>query len=192
MLYDFANPREAVTMNRRRKVIVEIATSADGYIARPDGDVSWLDRPQPKGQYGMGAFMKSIDTILWGRKTYAKGIEMGMKDGGFGPKIRNYLFSRRRHDSLLRGFELVHEPIKPFMQRLRAQSGKDIWMMGGAEIIASFLDEGEIDEFSIHVIPIFIGEGIPFIAPRRRSISLKLLSAKNFPDGVIHLHYRVV
>jgi hypothetical protein len=77
-------------MKRRRKVIVEIATSADGYIARLDGDVSWLDRPQPKGHYGMGAFVKSIDTILWGRKTYAKGIEMGMKDGGFGPKIKNY------------------------------------------------------------------------------------------------------
>ena len=79
-------------MQRRRKVIVEIATSADGYIARLDGDVSWLDRPQPKGHYGMGAFMKSIDTILWGRKTYTKGIEMGMNDGGCGPKIKNYLF----------------------------------------------------------------------------------------------------
>ena len=78
-------------MKRRRKVIVEIATSADGYIARPDGDVAWLDRPQPTGHYGMGAFMKTIDTILWGRKTYTKGIEMGMKDGGFGPKIKNYL-----------------------------------------------------------------------------------------------------
>jgi hypothetical protein len=64
-------------MKRRRRVIVEIATSADGYIARLDGDVSWLDRPQPKGHYGMGAFVKSIDTILCGRKTYTKGIEMG-------------------------------------------------------------------------------------------------------------------
>ena len=74
-------------MKRRRKVIVESATSADGYITRLDGDVSWLDRPQRKGHYGMGACMKRIDTILWGRKTYTKAIEMGMKDGGFGPKI---------------------------------------------------------------------------------------------------------
>ena len=110
-------------MKRRRKVIVEIATNADGYIARLDGDVSWLDRPQRKGHYGMGAFMKSIDAILWGRKTYTKGIEMGMKDGGFGPKIKNYLFSRQPQRSLLPGFELVKEPIKPFAQRLRAQPG---------------------------------------------------------------------
>jgi dihydrofolate reductase len=179
-------------MKKSRKVIVEIATSADGYIARPDGDVSWLDRPQPKGHYGMGAFMKSIDTILWGRKTYTKGIEMGMKDGGFGPRVKNYLFSRQPQGSLLAGFELVNEPIKPFIRRLRAQPGKDIWMMGGGEIIASFLDEGEIDEFSIHVIPIFIGAGIPLIKPQQRSTPLKLLSIKRFRDGVVHLHYRVL
>jgi dihydrofolate reductase len=179
-------------MKKRRKVIVEIATSADGYIARPDGDVSWLDRPQPKGHYGMGAFMKSIDTILWGRKTYTKGIEMGMKDGGFGPKIKNYLFSRQPQESLLQGFELVREPIKAFMQRLRVQRGKDIWMMGGGEIIASFLDQGEIDEFSIHVIPLLIGEGIALIKPQYRSVPLKLLSTKKFDDGVVHLHYRVL
>jgi dihydrofolate reductase len=85
----------------------------------------------------------------------------------------------------------VKEPIKLFMGRLRAQPGKDIWMMGGSEIIGAFLDEGEIDEFSIHVIPILIGDGIPLIKPQHRSIELKLLSIKKFSDGVVHLHYQV-
>jgi len=58
-------------MKKKRKIIVYIATSADGYIARTDGDVGWLDRPRPKGNYGMGEFLKTIDTILWGRKTYS-------------------------------------------------------------------------------------------------------------------------
>src|SRR4051794_28275105 len=115
-------------MKKRRKIIVEIAISADGYIARPDGDVSWLDSPRLKGQHGMGAFVKSIDTILWGRKTYTKAIEMGMKAGGFGPKFKNYVFSRHPHGPLLKEFELVREPIKRFVQRLRAEPGKDIWM----------------------------------------------------------------
>src|SRR5207244_6169609 len=53
-----------------RKIIVSIAVSADGFIARKDGAVDWLDRPRPKGNYGMGDFWKSIDTILLGRKTY--------------------------------------------------------------------------------------------------------------------------
>ena len=178
-------------MKKGRKIIVYIATSADGYIARPDGDVGWLDRPRPKGNYGMGEFFKSIDTILWGRKTYAKGIEMGMKAAGFGPRIKNYVFSRQAQESLESGFEFVSTPIKTFAQRLRTQPGKDIWMMGGGGIIASFLDEGEIDEFSIRVIPILIGEGIPLIQPRHRSVPLKLLATKTFPDGVVHLNYRV-
>jgi dihydrofolate reductase len=181
-------------MKPRRKIVVYIATSTDGYIARPDGDVSWLDRPQPKGDYGYGEFFKRVDTILWGRKTYAKGIEMGMKASMFGPGVKSYVFSHRPQKSPVTGadFEFVSTPIKPFAQRLRKRPGKDIWMMGGGEIIASFLDEGEIDEFSIHVIPILIGEGIPLIAPRHRSVRLKLLSTKKFPDGVVHLNYSVV
>jgi dihydrofolate reductase len=176
-------------MKSLRKIIVYAATSADGYIARPDGDFSWLNRPQPKGNYGAGAFFKSIDTILWGRKTYDIGIKMGVPP--FGPKVKNYVFSRTLK-SPAPGFELVREAVKPFAQRLRAQKGKDVWMMGGGEIIAAFLDEGEIDEFSIHVIPIMIGEGIPLVAPRHRTIPLKLLSTKKFPDGVVHLNYRVM
>lgn len=102
-------------MKKRRKIIVYIAISADGYIARPDGDVAWLDRPRPKGNYGYSEFFKKIDTILWGRKTYAKGIEMRMKGGGFGPGIKNYLFSRQPQGSLETGFEWINEPI-PLVQ----------------------------------------------------------------------------
>ncbi len=65
-------------------------------------------------------------------------------------------------------------------------------MMGGGGLIASFLDEGEIDEFIIHVIPTFIGEGIPLIAPRHRTVPLKLLSTKKYSDGVVRLHYAVM
>jgi dihydrofolate reductase len=64
-------------------------------------------------------------------------------------------------------------------------------MMGGAAIIASFLDEGEIDEFLVAVIPVFIGEGIPLIAPRHRHVPLHLNSVRPFPDGVVQLHYSV-
>ena len=61
----------------------------------------------------------------------------------------------------------------------------------GAGIIGSFLDAGEIDEFMIHVIPKFIGEGISLFAPGRRNVALKLISCAKFPDGVVKLHYAV-
>lgn len=174
-----------------RKIIVYIATSADGYIARPDGGIDWLDRPHPKGDYGMPAFFRSIDTILWGRKT----LDFAMSHGGvgmYGLKVVNYAFSRNPPAKPVPGVEFVKEPIREFARKLRAKPGKNIFMMGGSEIIGSFLDAGEIDEFSIHVIPVFIGEGIPLIAPARRTVPLRLISTKKFPDGVVHLNYQVV
>lgn len=177
-----------------RKIIVYIATSADGFISRKDGGVDWLDRPRPKGNYGMGEFYKSIDTILLGRKTYDFVVQF-VKEGKSIPKSdhepKHFVFSRRPPRKVLPGFEFVKEPIKKFAKRLRTVKGKGIWMMGGGGLIASFLDEGEIDEFIIHVIPIFIGEGIPLIAPRHRTVPLKLLSTKKYSDGVVRLHYAV-
>lgn len=177
-----------------RKIIVYIATSADGYIARPDGGVEWLDRPRAAGDYGMGAFYRSIDTILWGRKTYEVALEFqrqGIKGAEFDSKVKNYVFSHQPPQSAAPHVEFVTEAVPAFASRLRAIPGKNIWMMGGAGLIASFLDAGEIDEFIIHVIPTFIGEGIPLIAPRHRSVPLLLLSTRSYSDGVVRLHYSV-
>ena len=179
----------------KRKIIVYIATSADGFIARKNGGIDWLDRPPPQGEdYGIARFYKSIDTIIYGRKTYDVAVKF-VADGLEIPTdkhIRNYVFSRRRPPKkILPGFEFAKEPIKKFAQRLRAEKGKNIWIMGGGGIIASFLDQGEIDEFAISVIPTFIGEGIPLIAPRHRTVPLKLLSTKKFSDGVVQLRYAV-
>lgn len=177
-----------------RKIIVYIATSADGYIARPDGDVEWLNRPRTAGDYGMRAFYRSIDTILWGRKTYKVALEFqkqGVKGADFDPKVKNYVFSHQPPQHTPPGVEFVTLPVPEFAGRLRATPGKNIWMMGGAGLIASFLDAGEIDEFIIHVIPTFIGEGIPLIAPEYRSIPLALLSSRSYSDGVVRLHYSV-
>jgi len=181
---------------KARKVIVYIATSADGYIARPDGDVEWLNRLPHKFDYGMRAFYRSIDTILWGRKTYDWLLAYEKKTGAtkgsmFDKKVANYIFSRKPPRTSVPSVEFVSEPVKTFARRLRAKSGKHVWMMGGGGLIASFLDEGEIDEFDIHVIPIFIGDGIPLVAPRHRDIPLRLRSSQKYPDGVVRLRYQV-
>jgi dihydrofolate reductase len=172
-----------------RKVIVYIATSADGFIARPDGSVDWLDRPESAGDYGMGAFRRSIDSIVLGRKTYEFGLEHGAR---FAKSPRHYVFSRNpRAVVAAPNVELVTEGPAPFVRRLKARkTAKNIWMMGGAELIGAFVDEGLIDEFIIHVMPT-IGEGIPLMPPRHRNIELELRSCERFADGVVRLHYRV-
>ena len=175
-----------------RKIIASLAASADGYIARPDGSVDWLNRPRTAGDYGMSAFFKSIDTLIFGRKTYDVSLSF-TKDGkapSHGPKIKSYVFTHNPPSESESGVEFVDEPVKDFAKRLRATQGKDIWMMGGGELIASFVDAGELDEFIIHVIPTFIREGIPLIA-QGKDVELSLIESHQYKDGVVKLHYKV-
>jgi dihydrofolate reductase len=177
---------------RPRKIIAYLATSADGFIARPDGGIEWLDRPRVEGNYGMASFSRSIDTVLLGRKTYEVALRLtGGRGFPTGPRVKHYVFSHRPPKKHPPDVEFVREPLARFAKRLRATPGKDVWMMGGAGLIGSFLDAGEIDEFIIHVVPTIIGEGIPLIAPRHRSVPLRLLSTRRFSDGVVRLHYAV-
>jgi dihydrofolate reductase len=177
-------------MTTYRRVIVHIAASADGYIARSDGDLEWLtSRPAPEGFYGMGAFMKTIDTTVFGRKTYEVSLQLGAK---FDSGRRTFVFSRQPPPANApKGVEFVNGSIAAFVSRLREQPGKNIWLMGGGELIASFLDEQAIDEFVVSVVPVFIGDGIPLIARRHRHVPLDLQSVERFEDGLVQLHYRV-
>lgn len=174
----------------RRKVIVHIAASADGYIARPDGDLDWLtSRTAPKGFYGMNEFTKSIDTTLLGRRTYEVSLRLGAK---FGSRSRAIVFSRQpRPAGAPAGVEFASGPIGPLVRRLQEEPGKDMWLMGGGDLIASFLDEEAIDEFVVSVVPVFIGDGIPLIARRHRHVRLQLQSVQQFEDGMVQHFYRV-
>jgi dihydrofolate reductase len=179
-----------------RKIIVYVATSADGYIARPDGDVEWLNRRPRTSDHGMRELYASIDTIVLGRKTYDWSMDYVAKHKMkrstiFDPKMANYVFSRNPPADPIPEVTFVSEPVSAFARRLRTAPGKHIWMMGGGEIIASFLDAGEIDEFDIHVIPTLIGDGIPLIARRHRDIPLRLIASESYPDGVVRLRYAV-
>ena len=184
------SPTESVLVTMHRNVIVHIGTSADGFIARPDGDLDWLtSRPAPAGFYGMTAFMRSIDTKVLGRKTYEASLRLGAK---FESKSRTFVFSRHaRPADAPPGVEFVNGAIRAFVSRLREHPGKNIWLMGGGDLIASFLDEQAIDEFVLSVVPVFIGDGIPLIARRHRHVPLTLHAVERFDDGVVQLHYRV-
>jgi dihydrofolate reductase len=176
-------------MPSKRKFIVYVATSADGFIARPDGSVDWLERPRPKGNYDMGTFYRSVDTCVLGRKTYDFAVKHGMP--AVDPQKKVFVFSRTLQKAASPKVSIVTQDASGFGERLRAERGKHIWLMGGSELVASFLDCGQVDEFMIHVIPKIIGEGIPLVAPRHRNAALKLLGSTKFSDGVVRLHYAV-
>jgi dihydrofolate reductase len=174
----------------QRKIIVNIATSADGYVARSDGNLDWLtERPAPRGFYGLPEFERSTDAKILGRKTFDRSLQMGARFSAGGV---HYVFSRQPPPAPVpAGVHFVSESIRTFAEHLRKEAGKNVWMMGGGDIIESFLDEDAIDEFIITVVPTFIGEGIPLLAPRHRAVALRLLGVHQFLDGVVQLHYEV-
>ena len=171
-----------------RKIIASLATSADGFIARPDGDVAWLDRPQPRGNYGMGAFMKSVDTIVMGRATYDVGKKLGPI---VWPGIKTIILSRSLAPDAAEGAVIESGSAPSLVKQWRRKKGKDIWLMGGAVVFGEFLDAGVLDELTIHVVPVLIGSGIPLLAPKRRATELELLSSRKFSDGSVQLRYAV-
>jgi len=174
-------------MPTRRKIIAYLATSADGFIGRSDGAVDWLDRPWPKGAYGMPRFMASVDTVVMGRKTY----DFGRAHGTVGvPGKRTIVLSRSLRAEEVEGAELWRS-VPRLAKELRAGKGKHVWVMGGAEIFGAFLDAGELDELILNVVPVLIGEGIPLLGPKRRTRELRLRSTRRFVDGVVRLHYEL-
>lgn len=170
-----------------RKIIAYLATSADGFIARRDGGIEWLDRPRTAGDYGMARFYQSIDTVLIGRKTYDLAWRLGQTS--YEGKT-NFVFSHRRRRPRP-GVEFVQGPVAAFARRLRRVPGKDVWLVGGAGLIGSFLDAGQLDELIVHVMPTLIGDGIPLLSPRHRTVPLTLRSTRRFGDGVVRLRYAV-
>ena len=169
-----------------RKIIAELAMSVDGFIARPNGDVDWLERPSPKGFYGMEEFFKTIDMMVMGRRTYDIGKKLG------GPLFMfptTVILSRSLAPDAVPGAVIEKGTPRKLAERWRKQKGKNIWLMGGAEVFGQFLDAGVLDELSIAVIPVLIGTGIPLLDAKRRTHELKLKSTEKYSDGVVRLRY---
>ena len=172
-----------------RKIIASLAMSVDGFIARPNGDVDWLERPSPKGFYGMEDFFKTIDMMVMGRGTYEVGKKLG------GPLFMfptSVILSRSLAPDAVPGAVIEKGTPRKLAERWRKQKGKNIWLMGGADVFGQFVDAGVLDELHIALIPVLIGAGIPLLDPKRRTSELKLLSSEKFSDGVVMLKYKAL
>jgi dihydrofolate reductase len=170
-----------------RKIIASLAMSVDGFIARPNGDVDWLERPSPKGFYGMEDFFKTIDMMVMGRGTYEVGKKLG------GPLFMfptTVILSRSLAPDAVPGAIIDKGTPRKLAEQWRKQKGKNIWLMGGAKAFGQFLDAGALDELHIALIPVLIGTGIPLLDSKRRTNELKLMSSQKFSDGVVMLKYR--
>jgi dihydrofolate reductase len=171
----------------KRKVKVYIAVSLDGYIAHSDGNIDWLDSvARPDEDYGYAAFIETIDTVIMGRKTYEKVLSFG---GDFPHAGRDcYVLSRteRGPDGQVRFFS---GPADELLNQIQRKTGKDIFIDGGSEAIDLFREKGLIDSYTVSIIPILLGEGIPLFKESKKELPLKLVEATTFDSGLVQLTY---
>lgn len=173
-----------------RKLSLFIATSLDGYIAKPNDDLSFLKLVEKEGEdYGYAAFTANIDTIILGRKTYDYVVrEIGSSHYDNGHRDV-YVITRTARPSAGRTTFYTGK-LTELVGQLKSGGGKNIYCDGGAEIIHELLQHDLIDELIISIIPILVGNGTKLFKDNRPEQQLEFVSVKSFDTGLVQLHYR--
>jgi len=173
-----------------RKLFIYIATSLDGYIAKPNDDLSFLKLVEKEGEdYGYAEFTSTVDTIILGRKTYDWVLrEIGASHYDNGERNVYVITRTERPDAGKARF--YTGDLAELIRQLKSGTGKNIYCDGGAEIINELLKNDLIDEFIISVIPVLVGNGTRLFKDGRPEQQLEFVSAKAFDTGLTQLHYR--
>lgn len=171
-----------------RSVILYIAMSLDGYIARPDGDIGWLSAVEQQGEdYGYSSFIADVDTVILGRKTYDKVLSFGIPFPHADKEC--YVITRKERPNE-GSITFYHGDLSTLMRDLKSRDGKNIFVDGGAEVVNEMIKQGLIDEYIISIIPVLIGDGIRLFNNGRPEQFLQCVSAKHFPSGLVQMHFR--
>ena len=173
-----------------RKIILYSAASIDNFIAKKDGNIEWLHSPEyitPGEDYGYKDFYNSVDTTLMGNKTFKiiNGFDMPFPY----PDKKNYVFSSQRQVTGNNHVTFVNDDIENFVSSLKETEGKDIWLVGGGQINAYFLDHGLIDQMILTVIPVVLGSGIPLFGKANVETGFSLDHSKIFGNKCIQLFF---
>ncbi|SDJ62637.1 Dihydrofolate reductase [Pseudomonas delhiensis] len=171
-------------------LIYYVASSLDGYIARPDGSVDWLKHFQSQDDdHGYAAFYAGIDGLLMGRGTYLQCLDFGEWPYPDKPAI---VLTRANHLPLAAPqVELLHCSPSEALASLEARGCQRIWLVGGGSLAGNCLAADLLDEVIVSIIPHLLGAGIPLfgIGLERR---LQLLEQRSFPSGIVQVRYQVL
>ena len=167
-----------------RKIILFVASSLDGYIAKNDGGVDWLPT---NSSSGYDEFYKSVDTVIMGKKTYDQVLT-------FGPypydDKKSYIFTRNNDVNEDENIQSVRD-IKKLVDDILSNPGKDVWLVGGSKTISVFMNLGFVDEIILSVIPTVLGKGIPLFADVQKETKFELIKTTNYED-LVELHYKIL
>ena len=162
--------------------------SLDGFIARKDGGIDWLDAvPNPEAfDYGYVDFYNSVDVTLMGNNTYKKVISFDF-DFPY-QRTKNYVFSRSDKGNT-EYVSFIGKDATAFVKKLKKASGKDIWLIGGGKLNTELLNKGLIDELILTIIPVILGDGIPLFEKDAKEQFFHLVKSRAFDNGILQTRY---
>lgn len=174
-------------MTARPACSVYIAMSVDGYIAGADHSLDWLKAVEAEGEdYGYAAFYGTVDALVIGRGTYDKVLTFG--NWPYGGK--RCVVMTHRAATAIANEEFYSGSPSALIEKLASAGAKRVYVDGGA-VIRAFLKEGLIDDLTLSIIPVVLGDGIRLFDSGLPERALKLTDVASFPSGLVQLHYRV-
>lgn len=182
-----------------RKVILYIAVSLDGFIADKDGSVDWLSGEEndttsdsstvAQENNSYEELLKDIDTIIMGMTTYRQVVTELSPDVWPYQGIKSYILTSKPEQDK-EDIIFVNTNVKNLIKQLKEQEGKDIWIVGGANVANQLIKDNMIDEYQITTMPIILGQGIRLFEQDNKTIYLQLDSVKQYDDMVLSIYSR--
>jgi dihydrofolate reductase len=170
----------------RPRCSVFIATSLDGFIARRDGSIDWLSLVEAPGEdYGYARFFADVDALVLGRRTYD--TVRGFPAWPYGGKrcvVLTHNPPEARH-----GEQFHAGPPLPLLEQLHADGVRRVYVDGGA-VIQQFLRDDLIDDITLSIIPLLLGDGIRLFDGGGPAKRLRLEASQSFPTGLIQIRYQ--
>lgn len=157
-------------------VVLYIATSLDGKIARTNDQLDWLFEVVGEEDNGYADFFKSVGAVIMGRRTYEEVLRLEDNHYPYA-NIPNYILTRNP-DREAEHVTFTDQPIEKLIEQLKQDIDGDIWIVGGGEVIKAAMAHDLIDRYEIAIAPVVLGEGIPLFPEGTKETKLKLTSQR--------------
>lgn len=169
----------------KRKVILYISQSLDGFIADSKGNVDWIlgNNKEYLSDYGYETFIKDIDTVILGYNTYSQIRNELSPDNWVYKDLKSYVLTSKEIKDTS-NIRYVNMNIKELINKLQKEEGKNVWICGGANLVNQCVKEDLIDEYQITTVPLILGNGIRLLKKNNKKIRLELKETRE-ENGLI-------
>jgi dihydrofolate reductase len=177
------------------KITVHMVSSLDGFIAKKDGSISWLETTDTyeKGVTEENAeeFMKTIDCFVMGSRTYEHAVELSKDYGWAYGDVPTFILTRRNLPAVGKSIEFYSGDLKKFVSETLNPKFKNVWVVGGAAVVKDFIRLGLVNDIRLTIVPIIVGDGTLFFDYVGCEQALHLKDVSAFKNGMVELWYEV-